>query len=194
LKGNHYLVMVDGFSGFPFIKRLKSLKSKAIINALKAWFLDWGNPKTIRSDGGPQFRSEFGIFCAENCIVHELSSPYNSRSNGTAEAAVKIAKNLLIKCDGNWDEFTMRLREMRNIPRGDGNCPAEMLLGRKQRGFLPTIMESFDNPITEKKEKKRNIKEGRKLKPLSMSERVLIQNPITKKWDESGIVLSERKH
>ncbi|CAB4046356.1 Hypothetical predicted protein [Paramuricea clavata] len=27
-----------------------------------------------------------------------------------------------------------------------------------------------------------------------MSERVLIQNPITKKWDESGIVLSERKH
>ncbi|CAB4046301.1 Hypothetical predicted protein, partial [Paramuricea clavata] len=107
-----------------------------------------------------------------------------------AESAVKIAKSLLRKCDGNWDEFVTRLRETRNIPRGDGNCPAELLMGRKQRGLLPTIPNSRTSPATNKEAKTKTIptKSGRKLKPLVTGERVWIQNAHTKNWDESGTV------
>ena len=50
----------------------------------------------IRTDGGPQFRSEFKDFCASHGIQHELSSPYNPESNGLAEAAVKNLKSIVI--------------------------------------------------------------------------------------------------
>ena len=36
-------------------------------------------------------------FCSDNGIRHEVSSPYNSQSNGHAEASVKNVKGLIIK-------------------------------------------------------------------------------------------------
>ncbi|CAB4046191.1 Hypothetical predicted protein [Paramuricea clavata] len=32
------------------------------------------------------------------------------------------------------------------------------------------------------------------MRPLTPGEKVISQNPITKKWDEIGIIVSERKH
>ena len=55
---------------------------------------DYGWPTHIRTDGGPQFWSEFKEFCTAHGITHELSSPYNPESNGLAEAAVKSLKRL----------------------------------------------------------------------------------------------------
>ena len=54
-----------------------------------------GWPQSIQSDGGPQFRCEFVNFFVENGISHELSAPYNPRSNGLAESGVKIVKSIL---------------------------------------------------------------------------------------------------
>ena len=62
---------------------------------LSDWFNLLGWPQVIRSDNGPQFRSEFAEFCEINEIKHETSSPYNLQSNSLAEAAVKNAKTLL---------------------------------------------------------------------------------------------------
>ena len=42
--------------------------------------------------GGPQFLGPFKAWCEHNNILHELSSPYNPRGNGLAEAAVKNVK------------------------------------------------------------------------------------------------------
>ena len=62
----------------------------------------WNNlrwPSNIRCDGGPQFLGPFRSWCQENSITHELASPYNPKSNGLAEAGVKIVKTLLSKCN-----------------------------------------------------------------------------------------------
>ncbi|CAB4045862.1 Transposon Tf2-6 poly, partial [Paramuricea clavata] len=204
LDGRHYLIMIDSYSGFPFAKRLSGLTTKSIVKALNAWFMDWGNPKFIRSDGGPQFRTEFETYCISNDITHETSSPYHSRSNGMAESGVKIVKRLLQKCDGNWDEFLIRLREMRNIRRSDGNCPAEMLIGRRQRCLLPALpIDDLKNtePGAEteaRRERRREEAPKRhtrpKLRPLASGETVAIQDVRSKKWNRTGTVISERKH
>ena len=79
---------------------LTSLTASAIIGHLRLWFNLLGWPQSIPSDGGPQFRGNFICFGLKNGIKHELSAPYNPRSNGLAESGVKIIKSILIKCLG----------------------------------------------------------------------------------------------
>ncbi|CAB4046066.1 Transposon Tf2-6 poly [Paramuricea clavata] len=187
--------MVDGYSGYSFVKRLKSLKTGAIVKSLKTWFLDWGFPKFLRSDGGPQFRSEFDAFCTDNNIVHETTSPYNSQSNGKAEATVKSAKKLLRKCSGIWEIFRSKWSEWRNLPAIGGRSPSELLLGRRQRGILPTI--TITSSPTERKKAATTPgrrPERRELKKLKQGDTVIIQNPITKRWNDEGIVKSIRNN
>ena len=74
----HYLILVDHFSGFPLVSRLSSLSSKAVIECLTSWFLLFRCPRTIQTDGGPQFWAEFCDFCSLHSIVHKLASPYQS--------------------------------------------------------------------------------------------------------------------
>ena len=71
----------------------------------------------MRSDGGPQFCGEFAKFCDQNGIKHELSAPYNPRSNGLAESGVKIIKSILIKCQGEGNDVQRTLYVWRNAPR-----------------------------------------------------------------------------
>ena len=97
LEGKQFLCMVDRFSGFPFVAALRSLTTRAILKTMTTWFYDFGFPRVIRSDGGPQFRTEFEQYCRSNGITKELSSPYNPQSNGLAESAVKQVKYLMKK-------------------------------------------------------------------------------------------------
>ena len=125
--GKDYLVWCDRFSGMVWCERLNSTTTDKVTSVLMRWFQDFGFPKSIRTDGGPQFRSGFDLWCKENSIIHELSSPYNPQSNGHAEAGVKVAKHLLQKCDANMRQFYIHLFAWRNTPRqDDGHAPAEL--------------------------------------------------------------------
>ena len=74
-----------------------------------------------------------------NNITHELLSAYNPRSSGLAEAAVKQVKQLLEKCSLEGECFESALYSWRNVPRGDGSSPVELLFGRKQCTALATL-------------------------------------------------------
>ena len=90
-----YLICVDHWSGYPMYHLLMSLTSTSIIKTLSTWFNLFGWPSSIRSDGGPQFCGEFSCFCVSHDIKHEVSAPYNPKSNGLAEAGVKSVKNII---------------------------------------------------------------------------------------------------
>ena len=65
---------------------------------LKGLFSEHGIPETLRSDNGPQFANHmFAEFAKEWNFDHNTSSPRNPRSNGQAEATMKIVKGLLSK-------------------------------------------------------------------------------------------------
>ena len=82
--------------------------------------------------------------CKNNNILHEVSSPYNPKGNGLAEAAVKNVKNILAKCASTGQSPGKSLYAWRNVPRQDGYSPAQLLFGRRQLTGLPMLPCQFN--------------------------------------------------
>ena len=180
---SHFLLMVDRYSRFPFVTRLSSLNSKTIIERLKSWFLLFGFPRCIRTDGGPQFRSEFRDFCEKNSIIHQLSSPYHPASNGAAEIGVKAVKALMLKTTSS--SFEEALSLSRNTCGADGKIPSSLFFNRTIRTALPVIEST--QPLTESVAPPRNLDRHRS---LAVGTRVRIQDPRTRLWNECGKIIS----
>ena len=78
--------------------------SAKMITVLKELFAEHGMPEEIQLDNRPQFASHlFAEFTKDWNIKYSTSLPRNPRSNGQAEATVKIVKGLLThaKCSGS---------------------------------------------------------------------------------------------
>ncbi len=136
---HHYLIMADRYSGYPWIHQLHQLHTDAITSTLHSWFLQYGFPLTIRTDGGPPFCQEFKKFCEDNNIHPELYSLHNAQSNGHAEASVKNMKYLLSKCSSFNEEFQRSLCEWCNSPATSQDSPNQLLFGRTLRTTLPAL-------------------------------------------------------
>jgi len=141
--GGTYLICVDRWSGFPLYHRLRAQTVQAVINILETWFNVMGWPASIRSDGGPQFTGQFSAWCRDKKISHELSSPYNPKSNGLAESAVKNIKYLMQKCAVSGENVGRAVYEWRNVPRTDGYSPAQLLFGRRQFTSVPAGRDHY---------------------------------------------------
>ena len=135
--------------------------------------------------------------------MHENSSPYNPQSNGLSESAVKQMKFLLEKVGENLNDFSSSLLEFRNTPNVSGKSPAQMFFGRRLRGKLPHLPGANDLDIANAKAGadrrnelmgQRENQPGTTLRPLSVNQKVLVQNPISKSWDEKGVITSVRPH
>ena len=191
----YYLVMVDNVSNWVTVASsgTKDFTSESVVSQMTSWFATYGIPKRIVSDGGPQFKSErFEAMCAKWNIYHSVSSPYNPRSNGKAEAAVKTIKNLMKKCDCNGnimaETFKAGLLEHRSTPGGDGKSPAEIVYGREIRTLVPNFahMDSIDSD-----NKERAIAENQYFK---IGDKVRVQHPITKTWQLVGKVIGQKNN
>ena len=135
----HYILLVDYFSKFPIIRRLHSRNTGTVINELKGIFSENGIPKTIISDGGPQFRSEFIDFAQEWGFQHIQSSPYHHQSNGEAERFVRTIKDTLTKAHQSGQDPDMALLCYRSTPINSKlPSPAELMNSRRYRTLLPT--------------------------------------------------------
>ena len=182
-------------------RTVSSKITSAITKQLACWFRDWGWPRSIRSDGGPQFRSEFEAWCVDRHIqIDGPSSAHYHQSNGLAENAVKQCEYLLAKIGCMNDTFFDALAEYRNTPRADGYSASQLFFGRRQRGLLPTLPSTltFDAKIPlaahTQRQKSTAVVESRynarasDLPPLHVGQAVLLQNPLSLRWEEKGQV------
>ena len=129
------MVVVDYYSRFFEIELLKTLTEREVIDICKKLFSRYGIPEIVRTDNGTQFASEFKKFASAYDFVHVTSSPCYAQSNGSAEAAVKIAKNLVKKAD----DINLALLAYRTTPLENGFSPAEMMFSRRVRSTLPLL-------------------------------------------------------
>ena len=137
LNGENYIIVIDYYSRYPEVVKLKGTTSRNIIDILKPIFSIHGIPETGVSDNGPQFSSqEFRDFAKQYEFCHVMSSPLYPQSNGQAERGVQTVKNLL----RDSSDAYMALLNYRTTPFAWCNCsPAELLMGRQLRSNLPQL-------------------------------------------------------
>ena len=131
-----YLVTVDHFSDWIEVDKLQNTFSNTVIKCTKSHFARFGTPQICHTDNGSQFISkDFRDFSLKFGFKHTKSSPYHPKGNGRAEAAVKVAKNMLKKCS----DFDVAMLHYRNTPQqGHSYSPSQRLLNRRTRTLLPT--------------------------------------------------------
>ena len=113
---------------------------------LKELFSKHGIPETIQSDNGPQFAShQFAEFTKDWNFDHTTSSPRNPRSNGQAEAAVKVVKGLLTRAKYSGQDLYLALLAYMSTPIDAHLCSlAEMLYQRVIRTTVPRRIRHKD--------------------------------------------------
>ena len=205
-QGKNYLVAVCRFSGWPFVKLMRSTTTDSVCKTLTSWFNNFGWPIAIRTDGGPQFRAIFSEFCASRNIAHETASAYNAEANGLAEAAVKQTKYLLQKIGSMGERYDRELCAWRNTPRADGFSPAMLMFNRNMKEErLPVAApalrlqsQGHQELGAQARQEVREQQVGHKnqvrleRKQLQVGQLVLVQNTDNNLWDQFGTIIEVR--
>ena len=217
LAGKHFLLLVDAFSGFPFVyEAAHGGTAEELKKHLMDCFTTYGIPEELMSDGGPQYTSgTISQFLKDWGVRHRISSAYNPHSNLRAETGVKSMKRILreaIGSGGGIDGMSARaaLMEYRSTPQRDlKHSPAELLFGRAVRDLLqlqegkwlqdPRYLltaEEREEKYAEKlkREGAKWAEHTRTLEPLNPGDDVLVQchaGAQKGKWTKSGRIVQK---
>ena len=220
LSKHHYLAVVDKYSGWILIFHVKCHPTrKHAIDSLRSIFCVYGAPECLFTDGGLPFQAhDFDVFLKRWNVKHVTSSAFYPQGNGRAELAVKTAKRLLhdnTAPDGtlNCEKACRALLQYRNTPiQNVGLSPAQILFHRNLRDDLPVNPSTLQpcrlwlEAANKREEALCNRNQAlsdrynqttRNLCPISVGEKVLIQEPDKKnRWSRSGVVaeVNDRKY
>ncbi|XP_053699114.1 uncharacterized protein K02A2.6-like [Sabethes cyaneus] len=202
-QGHEYLLIADSYSGYFDFVKLDHTSSKTTIEQMKKWFANFGIPRILYTDNGPQYSSkEFADFSKCWSFNHVTSSPHFPRSNGLAERFVQTAKALQKKCTEDGSDVQMPLLHMRNTPRDSKLLsPSLRLMSRTLRSNIPATTESLKPRLVDKvsqnlhqeREKQRmySDKGSATSATFRTGQEVVIQNNNSRLW-ERGTVLKEQ--
>ena len=205
-QGKNYLVAICRFSGWPFVRCMRSTTTDSVCKALSVWFNIFGWPSHIRTDGGPQFRHVFSEFCLARNINHEVSSAFNASANGLAEAGVKQTKYLLLKLGSMGERYERELCPWRNTPRVDGYSPAMLMFNRhlkeerlpvaapalalRSHGTQETGFQARQETRETQVSQQNRSRTKRDILPVGST--VLVQDFTSKHWDQFATVTDIR--
>lgn len=153
--GESLLVVVDYFSRYYEIVVLRDTKAEIVIDKLDEIFSRFGYPVSIRSDNGPQFKSEkYSQYLESINVKAVLTTPKWAQANGEVERQNhSIMKRIKIACaEGTpWKlELRKYLLAYRAIPHSTtGKSPAELMFGRKLRTKMPDFTWEEENVNTD---------------------------------------------
>ena len=136
---SHYMLVVDYYSKYPLVRKLKDFSSQEIINLSKQIFGEQGIPGRLISDNGPHYSSTlFKQFSREWGFEYYTSSPSYPQSNGLAERCVQAIKSAMQKATSSNRNLDMMLLCLRSTPIDHViPSPGELLYNRKLVGNLP---------------------------------------------------------
>lgn len=125
-------------SNFWDLDRVTDTKTTTVVKKIKAHLTRYGIQRQLISDNGPQFVSdEFRKFKQTLHIEHTPTSPYNSKTNGKVESAVKAAKCMLRKTTKPGEDQYLAMLNIRNAPlQGVDSSPVQRLTRRRTRTYF----------------------------------------------------------
>ena len=134
-----YVIVVDLFSGYVDFAWLPNMTTKELISRLKPIFATHGVPSEFITDNGTNYSCrEFKQFAQDWNFKHITCSPHHHKSNGRAEAAVKVMKRMMKKVRQSKGDLYKALLEWRNaVTPGDVSSLVQKLMSRRTRSFLP---------------------------------------------------------
>ena len=205
--GDSILVTVDYFSRFVEVSIVRHTSTAVIIRELDEIFARHGLPVTLKSDNGPQFRSEeFSAYCEKNNIKHVKVTARYAQANGEVERQnSSLVKRLKIAQAENkpWkEELQKYLLAYRSIPHATTLVsPAELLFNRKIRTKMPMLKERPASGNDELRDKDAENKgkaklyqdEKRNAKPsnITLGDKVLVKQD---KRDKLTTTFNETPH
>ncbi|XP_043478167.1 uncharacterized protein K02A2.6-like [Leptopilina heterotoma] len=167
VEGDMYIVIIDAFSKWIEVKKMKNITAPETIRVLKEYFGVWGLPLKLVSDNGPTFTSQsFLEFIKMNGIIHVKTAPYHPSTNGAAENLVKTFKEkfiLLMSENGKdkQDALVKFLFHYRSSPHcTTGVSPAELQLGRKLRTRWDLLKTEIRERVIKEQGKQKNYYGG----------------------------------
>ena len=194
-----YLIIKDRTSGFLSVEVTKDQTTSEAMRATHQWCYTFGLPHSVRSDDGPAFRKGFKDYLTGLGIEHVNSSAYNATSNGLAERGVRQIKDVLKKVKKPSKE---KLRELvfdiNNHVQDNCGSASERFFKRGPRTILPNSINrqiEHQDLIKARHQKQERIakQKGRKSKDsFRVGDRVVLQNPLSKRWTDLGEVTLQR--
>lgn len=117
VKQSWFLIVVDYYSQFPFVKKLHNLTTGAVINEMKMLFAENGIPKSIQCDNGTQFTSsEFQQLASQYGFENVTSFPHYPRGHGFVERQVQTVKKAILKCRETKKDISSPVGSTNNSP------------------------------------------------------------------------------
>lgn len=195
-KSKNYLVVIDFYSKWIELIKLKYKTARDINSELLKIFTSYGFPQIIIADNMPFGSYECKNFAKENDFEIITSSPRYSQSNGLAERAVQICKNILKKSQSE-DIVLKSLMAYRTTPtKYMKYSPEQLLQNRNLRTnipmhsnkMIPKLCVDVDKQHENKQLKSKLYydKTARQRGTFTLQEKILFRN--NNKW-QSGIIV-----
>lgn len=148
-RGQDHLLVVDYFSKYMEVEKLKSKTAAGVINKLQTIFSRYGVPETLVADNMPCASAEFLRFAGNWNFQLITSSPNYPQSNGQAERSIQTVKKLMKKAHESGQSVARAFLHLRATPIANTNLsPAQLLFGRCIRTDLPSMPPSAQASTT----------------------------------------------
>ena len=133
--------MIDYYSKFIAIEKLKHLQSSTVRNKCKKIFSQFGTPKELVTDNGPEFTSSyFKWFSRTWDFEHRTISLDSHQSNGLVERVIKtVVKRTLKKGKLANEDHYLSILFLNSPPAENGLSPAHKLFNHPIRTNLPSV-------------------------------------------------------
>ena len=175
------LAIVDVCTGFVLLRALLNTQAETIAPVLWQIFNDFGFPKVIQSDNGPEFVNRIiSKMLLLSGVDHRRITPYNARADGKVERNIGTMMTIIRKhlhgAHESWPAFVPWAQSCINnkISELTGSTPFSLMFGRK---FNPYQDYSSSAPLDVMNESEWSAQQDRMISVVypSIAERVSVQ-------------------